>query len=185
MPPKEARPAEPAPDAITLLREKQLQERRDITEQYQGVPPVHEQRLMKREQRKERKELLVKEGIRYRIEQQDERDRHEGYQPDKLTNMDETFRDRENRPQCTVVHIRVQKRSARKWITTIQNLSIDLDLAKICSFIKQAHNVSGTVTHSEEFGPIIQFTGDIRNQALQTLTDHNICSKELIKVHGD
>jgi len=174
---------------IQQLEKQQLEERKALSDKYAkygfAKPPPKETRAMRLRQRVLRKELMLNELIRYRILQQDERDLHEGYQSDKLTSMDDTFRDRENRPQSTVVHIRVQKRNARKWITSLQNLSIDLDLHKICAAIKQTYSVNGSVTDSEEFGLVIQFTGDIRTRIKEFLIDYGICTEDTIKIHGD
>ncbi len=88
------------------------------------------------------------------------------------------------KPQGTFVHIRVQKRGTRRYITTIQGLAQDLDLIKIKRFITKRYHIGGTVKHDEEFGSILQFSGDCRHVVGNFLAEHNICLKELIKVHG-
>jgi translation initiation factor 1 len=82
------------------------------------------------------------------------------------------------------VHIRVQQRTARKYITSIQGLADDLDENKIAKAIRNQLNCRGSVLNDEKFGQIIAFSGDKRQQVRQFLIDNDICYEDQIVVHG-
>lgn len=87
-------------------------------------------------------------------------------------------------PQTSPVHIRVQQRKAKCYVTTVQGLAEDLDLKLIKKYIKHTCKVSGTLRKDEEYGLILIFSGDIRHKIFDFLTQHHICSADLVKVHG-
>jgi translation initiation factor 1 len=158
------------------LYDKQLEERR--------------QKMKKlSRQRAKRKDALVQIHLALREEQQDKRESEEqGHGLEEIEHCSENdrlenVRLRENRPQKTQVHIRVQNRGTRKHITTVQNLSSDLDLPKIKDHLQRQLKINGTIVESEEYGTVIQLTGDKRAEVKKFLSEHNICKAELIKVH--
>lgn len=84
------------------------------------------------------------------------------------------------------IHLRVQQRSGRKCITTIQGLSDELDILKITRTLKKAFNCNGSVTMDPdpEVGKIIQLSGDQRTKVRQLFLDEDICSDDQIVIHG-
>mmetsp|Transcript_13567 Transcript_13567/g.31254 ORF Transcript_13567/g.31254 Transcript_13567/m.31254 type:complete len:115 (+) Transcript_13567:102-446(+) len=82
------------------------------------------------------------------------------------------------------IHIRIQQRTGRKSLTTVQGLSSELDLKKMMKAIKKQYCCNGTIVQSEDAGEVLQLQGDQR-QAVQTfLVEEGISKKDQIKVHG-
>jgi translation initiation factor 1 len=83
-----------------------------------------------------------------------------------------------------IVHIRLQQRNGRKSLTTIQGLDEKLDLNKLTKAFKKEFCCNGCVVENKELGRIIQLQGDQREKVKDFLTDEEIASKKMIKVHG-
>jgi len=81
------------------------------------------------------------------------------------------------------VHIRVQARNGRKSISSISGLARDLDLPKICKYLKKNFKCNGAVTKDKTYGNVILLQGDHREDIKQFLIDTEICSGEII-LHG-
>lgn len=101
------------------------------------------------------------------------------------------------------VHVRVQQRSGKKCITTIQvltkyyylyqnfhtfnyqGLAEDLDIAKITRALKKTFKCNGSVTTDPEFyGEIIQVSGDQRTNVRAFFIDQEVCNEDQIVIHG-
>ena len=82
------------------------------------------------------------------------------------------------------VHLRIQQRTGRKSITTVQGLADDLDLKKILKAFKRTYNTNGTIVHDDEVGEVIQLAGDQRKNMYDMLIKCHIIDKEKIKIHG-
>jgi translation initiation factor 1 len=82
------------------------------------------------------------------------------------------------------VHIRIQARNRRKSILTVQGLDDDLDLKKICKYLRKKLSCNGTVVTDKEHGEIIQLQGDHRASVKTFLTIMEICTPEQVIVHG-
>ncbi len=82
------------------------------------------------------------------------------------------------------VHVRIQQRSGRKCLTIIQGLATDLDAGKIARYLKKTFQCSGAVMQDEEFGEIIQLSGDQRANVREFFVDQEICQEDQIVIHG-
>lgn len=82
------------------------------------------------------------------------------------------------------IHIRVQQRSGRKCITTVQGLQDDLDLEKIIRALKKTFKCNGSVTVDPELGEIIQLSGDQRTNVRAFFIDQEVCHEDQIVIHG-
>jgi translation initiation factor 1 len=82
------------------------------------------------------------------------------------------------------VHIRVQKRTGRKTLTTIQGLPDDLDFKKILKALKKEFCCNGTIVDDQELGKIIQLSGDQRESVSKFLIEEGLSTKSAIKIHG-
>lgn len=82
------------------------------------------------------------------------------------------------------VHIRIQQRNGRKTITTLQGIDEKYDQKKLAKAFKKEFNCNGTVVEDEQYGEVIQLTGDQRNNIQQFLVDVGMCKKEATVVHG-
>lgn len=86
--------------------------------------------------------------------------------------------------KSSYVHIRIQQRNGRKTLTTVQGINSDYDLRKIVRSCKKEFACNGTVVNDPQYGEVIQFQGDQRNNVAQFLKKTGITSEEQIKVHG-
>ena len=83
------------------------------------------------------------------------------------------------------VHIRVQQRNGRKCITHVQGLSQDteLDLKKILRTFKKTFNCNGSIQTHEEYGKVLQMSGDQRGGVYEYLTEKKILNPNQIIKH--
>jgi len=82
------------------------------------------------------------------------------------------------------IHVRVQQRSGRKCITTIQGLAEDLDILKITRALKKTFKCNGSVTVDPELGEIVQLSGDQRTNVREFFVDQEVCHEDQIVIHG-
>ncbi|XP_022226887.2 eukaryotic translation initiation factor eIF1-like [Drosophila obscura] len=82
-----------------------------------------------------------------------------------------------------LVHIRLQQRSSRKMITTVQGLPEVFDLKKIVRVCRKEFSCNGAVTDHPEQGQLIQLKGDQRENIFQWLIKTDICKPEQLMVH--
>jgi translation initiation factor 1 len=82
------------------------------------------------------------------------------------------------------IHIRIRQRKNKKYITTIEGLSADLDLKRICGALKKNFNCTGQVVQDSDEVEVISLTGDQRQQVRDFLITEGIVKKEQVKVHG-
>jgi len=87
----------------------------------------------------------------------------------------------------TKIHIRVQQ-MGKKWITTIDGMDNDLDLARIAKAMKKTLHCAANVTVNKEQEEVIQLQGDQREYIRSWLVANEVLteaeSKERIVVHG-
>eukprot|EP00912_Choanoflagellata_sp_UC4_P000524 UC4_evm2s328 len=86
--------------------------------------------------------------------------------------------------QESVIHIRIQQRNGRKTLTTIQGISEDYDQKKLVKACKKTFACNGCVVEHPEYGEVMQFQGDQRENISMFLNKVGIARKEQIKVHG-
>lgn len=78
------------------------------------------------------------------------------------------------------VHIRIQQRTTRTYITIIEGLDqLNLDLKKITKYMKKIFSCGGVTTNNN-----IKLQGDQRNKVKNFLLNENIISSDNIIVHG-
>lgn len=90
----------------------------------------------------------------------------------------------DNRGQDGLIHIRVQQRSGRKTLTTVQGISDDYDKKKIVKACKKEFACNGTVVDHPEYGEVIQLQGDQRNKICEFITNIGLAKPEQLKLHG-
>ncbi|XP_033246583.1 eukaryotic translation initiation factor eIF1-like [Drosophila miranda] len=86
--------------------------------------------------------------------------------------------------QDGLIHIRIQQRTGRKTLTTVQGLSQEYDLKKIVGSCKKEFACNGTVVEHQEYGEVIQLQGDQRENICQWLTKIGLAKVNQLKVHG-
>lgn len=90
----------------------------------------------------------------------------------------------ENNTDNSKIHIRMQQRSGRKCITTVEGLADDLDLLKITKALKKTFKCNGSVNQDPELGEIIQLSGDQRTNVREFFVDQEVCHEDQIVIHG-
>lgn len=80
--------------------------------------------------------------------------------------------------------IRIQQRSGRKTLTTVQGLPKELDPKRVLKVFKKDFACNGTIVQDEDLGEVIQLQGDHRTKVSQLLVEEQICKKEDIQIHG-
>lgn len=86
--------------------------------------------------------------------------------------------------QAGLIHIRIQQRSGRKTLTTVQGISDDYDKKKIVKACKKEFACNGTVVQHQEYGEVMQLQGDQRNNICAFLIKTNLAKPDQLKVHG-
>eukprot|EP00331_Platyophrya_macrostoma_P033932 CAMPEP_0176443696 /NCGR_PEP_ID=MMETSP0127-20121128/22593_1 /TAXON_ID=938130 /ORGANISM="Platyophrya macrostoma, Strain WH" /LENGTH=102 /DNA_ID=CAMNT_0017829007 /DNA_START=6 /DNA_END=314 /DNA_ORIENTATION=+ len=89
-----------------------------------------------------------------------------------------------DRGSDSIVHIRVQQRKNKKYITTIQGVGAEFDYQKILKAFRKNFNCNGTIVEEKDGSKVIQLTGDQRTGCAQFFREEGIADKENIKVHG-
>ena len=100
-----------------------------------------------------------------------------------ITNQDPT-RILLNSLNKTKIHIRLIRHSARRAITMIEGLDDDLDLNRICKYMKRAFNTNGCVIEDK----VIQLQGDFRDESREWMVKEEVLTeqeaKERVIFHG-
>ena len=86
--------------------------------------------------------------------------------------------------KTNMIHIQFQQRTTRKCLTIIQGLPEDLDFKKLVRHFKKIWNCNGTVISDDEWGKVIQLSGDNRRAVAKFMIEEGIALKEEIKIHG-
>lgn len=82
------------------------------------------------------------------------------------------------------VTISVGKRNGKKCITNVIGMADDLDLKKILSYLKNKYNCNGSIIKDEQYGEVMTFTGDQKENIYNFLIEEEIYKKEDIIVKG-
>lgn len=83
------------------------------------------------------------------------------------------------------VHLRIQKRTGRKAITTVQGLPKKIDWKLLLKAFKKEFCCNGTIIKDEETGEkIIQLAGDQRRSVAKFIVEEGIVSSSNVIIHG-
>lgn len=80
--------------------------------------------------------------------------------------------------------IQVQRRNARQCFTIMSDIADDLDLKKICRYLKKTLNCGGNVLKDETHGEIIRLTGDQKQAVIDFLLEQEIYKSDEIIIKG-
>ena len=91
----------------------------------------------------------------------------------------------EGQISSTKIHIRVQKRNARKFICTVEGLEFDKkEMKDILKHMKKKFACNGNLVDDEKLGLIIQLQGDMRDKIKTVLIQNYSIDEENIVTHG-
>ena len=85
------------------------------------------------------------------------------------------------------IHIRVQQRTARKYITTVAGLRPTTDFKRILTLCKRNFNCNGAVVRDPTYGEVLKLFGDQRQNVSVLLQDRGLSlieSNDQVHVHG-
>jgi translation initiation factor 1 len=82
------------------------------------------------------------------------------------------------------ITIRSYQRNGRKSTTIVYGLATDLDLKKILRHFKKSFQCNGTINTDNDFGQVIQVSGDQKQNIINFLVNEEICKREDIIVKG-
>jgi len=83
-----------------------------------------------------------------------------------------------------LIHIRIQQRSGKKTLTTVQGIGEEFDKKLLLRALKKKFACNGTVVEHQEYGEVIQLQGDQRANVSEFLKQIGLCQDEQLKVHG-
>lgn len=83
-----------------------------------------------------------------------------------------------------IVHIRIQQRSGKKVLTTVQGLNEGLNFELLLKAFKREFGCNGNIIEDEDHGKIIQLQGDKRRLVHDFLVNEKISEQNNIVVHG-
>eukprot|EP00051_Salpingoeca_urceolata_P032084 m.14216 g.14216 ORF g.14216 m.14216 type:complete len:115 (+) comp4759_c0_seq1:269-613(+) len=83
-----------------------------------------------------------------------------------------------------LIHVRIQQRSGRKTLTTVQGIGEEFDQKKLVKAFKKQFACNGCVVTHQEYGEVIQLQGDQRQKVGQFLVDLGIANEGQVKLHG-
>lgn len=98
--------------------------------------------------------------------------------------FDETEDDFETHFKSKKVIIQVQQRNGRQCFTIISDIAEDLDLKKICRYLKKTLNCGGNILNDPEIGEIIRLTGDQKQAVIDFFIKEEIYKAEDIILKG-
>jgi translation initiation factor 1 len=76
------------------------------------------------------------------------------------------------------------QRNGRKSTTIVYGFATDLDLKKILRHFKKSFQCNGTINKDNDFGQVIQVSGDQKQNIINFLVNEEICKREYIIVKG-
>lgn len=94
------------------------------------------------------------------------------------------FEDIEQQLNTKKVVIHVQKRNGRQCFTIISDISEDLDLKKMCRYLKKTQNCGGNVLKDEKQGEVIRLTGDQKQAVIDFFIGQEIYKADEIVLKG-
>jgi translation initiation factor 1 len=82
------------------------------------------------------------------------------------------------------VHITIQQRTAKKYITSVSGIPEKYDLPKILKYIKKIYTCGGCVVKDKEGNDVIQVTGDQRENIRKFFLQCDVMDDHHIIMHG-
>ena len=90
----------------------------------------------------------------------------------------------DNMKLLDVVHIRIQQRTGKKVVTIIQGLDSKIPRKDLIKKFKTMYACGGHIAEDEEFGEVIQLTGDQRFKVRDYLVDNGLVEDDKVEIHG-
>nr|XP_051678257.1 eukaryotic translation initiation factor 1-like [Oryctolagus cuniculus] len=81
------------------------------------------------------------------------------------------------------IHVRIQQRTGRKTLPTVQGIVDDYDKKKLVKVFKK-YACNSTVVEHPEYGEVIQLQGNQHKNQRQFLVEIGLAKDDQLKVHG-
>ncbi|KAJ2503335.1 Eukaryotic translation initiation factor eIF-1 [Coemansia sp. RSA 1972] len=91
---------------------------------------------------------------------------------------------KETKVAVKYIHIRLQQVKKRKFATSLQGLPTEFDLKELVKHFKKTYGCFGIIVDDDEFGNVIQLSGDQCTKLVEFLVGEGIAKKSDIQVHG-
>lgn len=98
--------------------------------------------------------------------------------------FENTFNDFENELKTQKVVIQVQRRNVRQCYTIVSDIAEDLDVKKMCRYLKKTLNCGGNVLNDKELGEIMRLTGDQKQEVIDFFIREEIYNADNIILKG-
>ncbi|ORC88722.1 translation factor SUI1 [Trypanosoma theileri] len=82
------------------------------------------------------------------------------------------------------VHIRVQQRKGKKFVTSVQGLNQALNFRRINREFQRRWGCNGTVIETPEAGIVIQLQGNWSEEIRQFLLAENMATEQNLEIHS-
>ncbi|AYU79207.1 putative translation factor sui1 [Leishmania major strain Friedlin] len=82
------------------------------------------------------------------------------------------------------VHIRVQQRKGKKFVTTVQGLNQKLNFRRINREFQRRWGCNGTVISTPDAGTVIQLQGNWSENIKQFLLDEHMATENNLEIHS-
>ncbi|KAH8606389.1 putative Translation initiation factor SUI1 [Trypanosoma vivax] len=82
------------------------------------------------------------------------------------------------------VHIRVQQRKGKKFVTSVQGLNQDLNFRRINREFQRRWGCNGTVISTSDAGKVIQLQGDWSHHIRKFLLDEHMATEQNLEIHS-
>lgn len=93
----------------------------------------------------------------------------------------------ENSNELSRVHLRIQQRAGKKFVTIVEGLPESFDLSKISKVLQKKLCCNATIVDDNKNGKtlkVIQLQGDHRHEIATFFINEELLSKDQIKIHG-
>ncbi|EAN93618.1 putative Eukaryotic translation initiation factor 1 [Trypanosoma cruzi] len=103
----------------------------------------------------------------------------------ELANLvDQQKRSVQDALEAQKVHIRVQQRKGKKFVTSVQGLNQALNFRRISREFQRRWGCNGTVIVTPDAGTVIQLQGNWSEEIKKFLLDENMATEQNLEIHS-
>nr|CCC95199.1 unnamed protein product [Trypanosoma congolense IL3000]CCC95201.1 unnamed protein product [Trypanosoma congolense IL3000] len=103
---------------------------------------------------------------------------------DKMNALVDQKRTVQNALDAQKVHIRVQQRKGKKFVTSVQGLNQALNFRRINREFQRRWGCNGTVISTPDAGVVIQLQGNWSDHIRKFLLDEHMATEQNLEIHS-
>ncbi|CBH17541.1 Protein translation factor SUI1 homolog, putative [Trypanosoma equiperdum] len=103
---------------------------------------------------------------------------------DEMSALMDQKRTVQNALEAQKVHIRVQQRRGRKFVTSVQGLNQQLNFRRINREFMRRWGCNGTVITTPEAGTVIQLQGNWSEEIRTFLLEEHMATEQNLEIHS-